>query len=109
MRFKGSMVALVTPFKNGKVDEKTLAKLVDDQIRAGTDGIVPVGTTGESPTLSHPEHQRVIEIVVKAANGRVPVVAGTGSNSTDEAISLTRFAKKISTRSSQGSGSPDNF
>jgi 4-hydroxy-tetrahydrodipicolinate synthase len=95
MRFHGSIVALATPFKNGKVDEKTLVKLVETQIARGTDGIVPTGTTGESPTLSHKEHERVIEITVKAVKGRVPVIAGTGSNSTDEAISLTRFAKKI--------------
>lgn len=95
MKFHGSIVALVTPFKNGKVDEKTLEKLVDFHIKNGTDGIVPVGTTGESPTLSHEEHERVIQIVVETANGKVPVIAGTGSNSTDEAISLTRFAKKV--------------
>lgn len=93
-KFHGSMVALVTPFKNGKIDEKTLVSLVGRQIKAGTDGIVPVGTTGESPTLSFKEHERVIEIVVEAARGKVPVVAGTGSNSTEEAIELTRFAKK---------------
>jgi 4-hydroxy-tetrahydrodipicolinate synthase len=94
MKFHGSIVALVTPFKNGKVDEKTLKKLVRFQIDAGTDGIVPVGTTGESPTLSFKEHERVIEIVIEAAAGDVPVIAGTGSNSTEEAIELTRFAKK---------------
>ncbi|MGH7197891.1 MAG: 4-hydroxy-tetrahydrodipicolinate synthase [Candidatus Omnitrophota bacterium] len=94
MKFHGSIVALVTPFKNGKVDEKTLEKLVRHHIKSGTDGIVPVGTTGESPTLSFKEHERVIEIVVDAAAGEVPVIAGTGSNSTDEAIELTRFAKK---------------
>jgi 4-hydroxy-tetrahydrodipicolinate synthase len=87
-------VALVTPFQKGKVDEKALAKLVRRQIKSGTDGIVPVGTTGESPTLSHKEHERVIEIVIEAANHEVPVIAGTGSNSTEEAVSLTRFAKK---------------
>lgn len=95
MKFHGSITALVTPFKNGKVDEKTLVKLVRRQIAAGTDGLVPVGTTGESPTLSHKEHERVIEIVVGSAQGEVPVIAGTGSNSTLEAISLTRFAKKV--------------
>ena len=94
MKFHGSIVALATQFKNGKVDEKTLAKLVRYQIKAGTDGIVPVGTTGECPTLSFKEHERVIEIAVEAANGEVPVIAGTGSNSTDEAIELTTFAKK---------------
>lgn len=94
MKFHGAITALVTPFKNGNIDEKTLVKLVDRQIASGTDGLVPVGTTGESPTLSHEEHERVIQIVIKAANKRVPVIAGTGSNSTDEAVSLTRFAKK---------------
>ena len=94
MKFHGSMTALITPFKNGKVDEKTLGRLVRRQIAEGTDGLVPAGTTGESPTLSHKEHERVIEIVVEAANRQVPVIAGTGSNSTEEAISLTRFAKK---------------
>ena len=94
MKFHGSMTALVTPFKNGTVDEKTLVNLVKRQIQAGTDGLVPVGTTGESPTLSHEEHKRVIEITIRAAAGKVPVVAGTGSNSTEEAVSLTKFAKK---------------
>jgi 4-hydroxy-tetrahydrodipicolinate synthase len=94
MKFQGSFVALVTPFKNGKLDEKTLAKLVRRHIEAGTDGIVPVGTTGESPTVSFEEHERVIEIVVEAANHEVPVIAGTGANSTEEAIHLTKFAKK---------------
>ena len=94
MNFHGSITALVTPFKKGKVDEKALQKIVRYQIDHGTDGLVPTGTTGESPTLSHQEHRRVIEIVVDAASGKVPVIAGTGSNSTDEAISLTAFAKK---------------
>lgn len=94
MSFTGSITALITPFKKGKVDEKSLGKIVRHQIEAGTDGLVPVGTTGESPTVSFKEHERVIEVVVGAANGRVPVIAGTGSNSTDEAIQLTRFAKK---------------
>ncbi len=94
MKFHGSIVALVTPFKNGKLDEKTLVKLVRRHIEAGTDGIVPVGTTGESPTLSFEEHERVIEVVVEAAHHEVPVIAGTGANSTDEAIYLTKFAKK---------------
>ncbi len=88
----GSIVALVTPFKNGKVDEKKLTELVDFQIHNGTNGIVPCGTTGESPTLSYEEHNRVIEICIKAAEGRVPVIAGTGSNSTAEAVELTRHA-----------------
>ncbi|OGW61318.1 MAG: 4-hydroxy-tetrahydrodipicolinate synthase [Nitrospirae bacterium RBG_16_64_22] len=92
-RFSGAYVAIVTPFKNGRVDEEALRALVEFQIAAGTDGIVPCGTTGESATLSHDEHGRVVEIVVKAAAKRVPVLAGTGSNSTDEAIALTRRAK----------------
>ena len=94
MRFHGSIVALVTPFKNGKVDEKTLVGLVRYHLKSGTDGLVPVGTTGESPTLSLKEHERVIEIVIEAAEHKIPVIAGTGSNSTSEAIELTRFAKK---------------
>src|SRR3989338_11058990 len=94
MKFQGSLVALITPFKSGKVDEKTLIKLVRRQINQGTDGIVPVGTTGESPTLSIKEHERVIKVVVEAANREVPVIAGTGANNTDEAIHLTQFAKK---------------
>lgn len=94
MKFQGSMTALATPFKNGAVDEKAIVRLVKRQIDAGTDGLVPVGTTGESPTLSVKEHERVIELVIEAAAGQVPVIAGTGANSTDEAIELTRFAKK---------------
>ncbi len=92
-KFQGSIVALVTPFRDGKVDEPTLKALVEFQIKGGTDGIVPCGTTGESPTLDHDEHKRVIDIVIEAAGKRVPVIAGTGSNSTDEAISLTKHAK----------------
>ena len=92
--FKGSMVALITPFRNGAVDEKTFQRFVDWQIGQGTHGVVPCGTTGESPTLSHAEHKRVVELCVEAAKGRVPVVAGTGSNSTAEAIELTAHAKK---------------
>ena len=92
--FKGSMVAIVTPFKNGKVDEKALGDLIEFQILNGTDGIVPCGTTGESATLSYEEHNRVIEFTIEAVKKRVPVIAGTGSNSTDEAIMLTRHAKK---------------
>ncbi|MCA9400071.1 MAG: 4-hydroxy-tetrahydrodipicolinate synthase [Candidatus Omnitrophica bacterium] len=92
--FEGSTVAIVTPFKNGKVDEPTLRKLVDFQIENGTNAILPCGTTGESPTLSHDEHERVIEICIEQTNGRVPVMAGTGSNSTAEAISLTKHAAK---------------
>ncbi len=94
MKFHGSITALVTPFKKGKIDEKALIRIVKHQIVSGTDGLVPVGTTGESPTLSHEEHRRVIEIVVGAAEKKVPVIAGTGSNSTEEAVSLTKFAKK---------------
>ena len=92
--FKGSMVAIVTPFKNGKVDEKALGDLIEFQISNGTDGIVPCGTTGESATLSYEEHNRVIEFTIESVKRRVPVIAGTGSNSTDEAIMLTRHAKK---------------
>lgn len=92
--FKGSMVALVTPFKNGKIDEAGLAGLVEFQIANGTDVICPCGTTGESATLSFEEHERVIEIVIRAAAGKVAVMAGSGSNSTDEAIRLTQHAKK---------------
>ncbi|MCZ6469176.1 MAG: 4-hydroxy-tetrahydrodipicolinate synthase [Candidatus Dadabacteria bacterium] len=91
----GSMVAIVTPFRNGKIDEKALKDLIEFQIENGTHGIVPCGTTGESPTLSHEEHEYVIELTVNAVNKRVPVIAGTGSNSTKEAIRLTRFAKEI--------------
>lgn len=91
--FSGSIVALVTPFtKRGEVDEKALRKLVNRHVRSGTGAIAPCGTTGESPTLSHDEHHRVVEIVIDQARGRVPVIAGTGSNSTQEAISLTRHA-----------------
>lgn len=92
--FSGSIVAIVTPFKNGKVDEATLRKLVEFQIKSGTNGIVPCGTTGESPTLDHEEHSRVIEIVIDAVKGRVPVIAGTGSNATAEAVALTKHAAK---------------
>jgi 4-hydroxy-tetrahydrodipicolinate synthase len=93
--YNGAMVALITPFNNGEVDFNTLDELVQFQLKSGTDGIVPCGTTGESPTLSHAEHKQVIERVVKIVNGKVPVIAGTGSNSTAEAIELTAFAKKI--------------
>ncbi len=91
---KGSIVALITPFKNGRVDEKGFQSFVEWQVKEGTHGLVPCGTTGESPTLSHDEHHRVVELCIEAAGGRVPVIAGTGSNSTEEAISLTRHAKK---------------
>ena len=92
--FRGSITALITPFKDGKVDETAFQAFVEWQIAEGTQGLVPVGTTGESPTLSHDEHKRVVELCIEAARGRVPVIAGTGSNSTDEAIDLTRHAKK---------------
>ncbi|HOQ04489.1 MAG TPA: 4-hydroxy-tetrahydrodipicolinate synthase [Anaerohalosphaeraceae bacterium] len=93
--FSGSMVALITPFQDGQVDFETLEELVEFHLENGTDGIVPVGTTGESPTLSYDEHKKVIEWVVKTVGGRVPVIAGTGSNSTAEAIELTAFARKV--------------
>ncbi len=93
--FKGSIVALVTPFKDGKVDEAKLRELVEFQIENGTSGIVPCGTTGESPTLDNDEHIHVIETCVKVANKRVPIMAGTGSNSTDEAIALTKHAEEV--------------
>jgi 4-hydroxy-tetrahydrodipicolinate synthase len=91
--FKGSIVAIVTPFQNGEVDEKRLKELIEFQIANGTDGIVPCGTTGESATLTHEEHHRVIDFTIKVVDGRIPVIAGTGSNSTAESISLTRHAK----------------
>jgi 4-hydroxy-tetrahydrodipicolinate synthase len=93
--FKGSNVALVTPFKNNKLDEDTYIKLIHFHIKNGTNGLVPAGTTGESPTLSHYEHEKVIELCVNESNGKLPVFAGTGSNSTEEAISLTTHAEKI--------------
>ena len=93
--FKGSNVALVTPFKNDKLDEETYIKLIHFHIENGTNGLVPAGTTGESPTLSHNEHEKVIELCVKESDGKLPVFAGTGSNSTEEAISLTTHAEKI--------------
>ena len=93
--FKGSNVALVTPFKDNKLDEETYIKLIHFHIENGTNGLVPAGTTGESPTLSHQEHEKVIELCVKESNQKLPVFAGTGSNSTEEAISLTRHAEKI--------------
>ena len=92
---RGSITALITPFHNGAVDEKAFASFVDWQIKEGTHGLVPVGTTGESPTVSHEEHRRVIEIAVEVADRRVPVLAGAGSNATEEAVSLTRFAEEI--------------
>ena len=92
--FRGSFTALVTPFKNGSLDEKAFRELVDWQIAEGTNGLVPVGTTGESPTLSHDEHMKVVEWCVEQAKGRVPIVAGSGSNSTREAIELSKHAEK---------------
>tara|TARA_A100001035_G_scaffold234199_1_gene197216 strand:+ start:57 stop:932 length:876 start_codon:yes stop_codon:yes gene_type:complete len=93
--FKGSIVAIVTPFKNGKIDETSLRNLVNWHIAEGTHGIVPVGTTGESPTLDHSEHREVVEIVIDQVNNRVPVIAGAGSNSTSEAISLLMHAESV--------------
>lgn len=92
--FRGSFVALVTPFRDGKVDEAKLRELVQMHVAQGTDGIIPCGTTGESPTLSHDEHRRVVDVVIDAAGGRLAIIAGTGSNSTAEAIDLTRYAAK---------------
>lgn len=92
--FSGSMVALVTPFKDGKVDEKKLRELVDFHIKNGTDVLVPCGTTGESATLSFEEHEKVVEVVIDQAKGKVPVIAGTGSNNTEEALKLTKHAKE---------------
>ncbi len=92
--FKGSNVALITPFKNNGLDEEAYIKLIHFHIDNGTNGLVPAGTTGESPTLSHDEHQRVIDLCIKESNGKIPVIAGTGSNSTEEAISLTAHAEK---------------
>ena len=93
--FKGSNVALVTPFKNNKLDEDSYINLIHFHIKNGTNGLVPAGTTGESPTLSHEEHQKVIDLCVKESNGKIPIIAGTGSNSTEEAISLTSHAEKM--------------
>ena len=93
--FKGSNVALITPFKNNGLDEEAYIRLIHFHIDNGTSGLVPAGTTGESPTLSHDEHQRVIDLCIKESNGKIPVIAGTGSNSTEEAISLTSHAEKV--------------
>jgi len=93
--FKGSIVALITPFKNNKLDEDSYISLIHHHLKNGTSGLVPAGTTGESPTLTHEEHERVIELCVKESKGKIPVIAGTGSNSTAEAISLTKYAEKI--------------
>ena len=93
--FKGSIVALITHFKNNKLDEDCYISLIHYHLKNGTSGLVPAGTTGESPTLTHSEHERVIELCVKESKGKIPVIAGTGSNSTEEAISLTKYAEKI--------------
>ena len=93
--FKGSIVALITPFKDDKLDEEKYAQLINHHIKNGTNGIVPAGTTGESPTLSHNEHRKVIEISVNECKGKIPVIAGTGSNSTEEAIELSKHAEKV--------------
>ena len=92
--FKGSNVALITPFKDNALDEENYIKLINFHIENGTNGLVPAGTTGESPTLNHNEHQKVIEICIKESGGKIPVIAGTGSNSTEEAVSLTKHAEK---------------
>jgi len=92
--FKGSNVALVTPFKNNKLDEENYIKIINFHLKNNTNGLVPAGTTGESPTLNHDEHQKVIDLCIKESNGKIPVIAGTGSNSTEEAISLTVHAEK---------------
>ena len=92
--FKGSNVALITPFKDNNLDEENYIKLINFHLENNTNGLVPAGTTGESPTLSHKEHEKVIELCIKEANGKVPVIAGTGSNSTEEAIALTKHAEK---------------
>ncbi|MCK5010627.1 MAG: 4-hydroxy-tetrahydrodipicolinate synthase [Deltaproteobacteria bacterium] len=92
--FKGSMIPIVTPFKDGKIDEDGFQNLIEFHIKSGTDAIVPCGTTGESATLTHKEHEQLVDISIKTANNRVPVIAGTGSNSTDEAIKLTTYAQK---------------
>src|SRR5947209_3089703 len=91
--FRGSFTALITPFKNGSLDEKAFRNLVEWQIAEGTHGLVPVGTTGESATLTHDEHKRVVKVCIEVAAGRVPVIAGAGSNNTTEAIDLARFAE----------------
>ena len=93
--FKGSNVALITPFKNNELDEKAFIRLIHFHLDNGTNGLVPAGTTGESPTLSHGEHERVIELCINESKGKIPVIAGTGSNSTSEAISLTKHAENV--------------
>ena len=92
--FKGSIVALITPFKNNELDEENYTQLIHHHLKNGTNGLVPAGTTGESPTLTHIEHKKVIEIAIKESNGKIPVIAGTGSNSTAEAIELSKHAEK---------------
>ena len=92
--FKGSNVALITPFKNNKLDEDAYISLIHFHLKNGTSGLVPAGTTGESPTLNHKEHQKVIEMCIKEVKGKIPVIAGTGSNSTEEAVDLTKHAEK---------------
>ena len=93
--FKGSNVALITPFKDNKLDVESYIKIIHFHLKNGTNGLVPAGTTGESPTLNHDEHQQVIEICIKESNGTIPIIAGTGSNSTSEAVSLTKHAEKV--------------
>ncbi len=93
--FKGSIVALITPFRNNELDEESYISLIHHHLKNDTSGIVPAGTTGESPTLSHAEHERVIELCVKESKGKIPIIAGTGSNSTEEAIKLTKYAEKV--------------
>ena len=92
--FKGSIVALITPFKDSNLDEESFVSIIHYHLKNGTNGLVPGGTTGESPTISHDEHRKIIEICVKESNGKIPVIAGTGSNSTDEAVDLTKFSEK---------------
>ena len=92
--FKGSIVALITPFKDNRLDEEAYRSIIDYHLKNGTNGLVPGGTTGESPTITHDEHKKIIQISVKESNGKIPVIAGTGSNSTTEAIELTKFAEK---------------
>ena len=92
--FKGSIVALITPFKDSNLDEESFVSIIHYHLENGTNGLVPAGTTGESPTISHDEHRKIIEICVKESSGKIPVIAGTGSNSTDEAVALTKFSEK---------------
>src|SRR3954470_15965004 len=94
INLSGAFTAMVSPFRDGKLDESRLREQIEYQVKGGIDGLVPVGTTGESPTLDFPEHERVIELTIKQVNGRVPVIAGVGANSTTEAIELHAFAKR---------------